>query len=103
MSASSAQPAFILAVPQLYPIILCMVAMHCFVTYLLMFCIVVPARKKAFSPEFMSTFVEEHEKHFQDQKEGLDMGGNPDQGSGWYGKRLDLKSWFELNNSVRAH
>ena len=31
------------------------------------------------------------------------MRGNPDQGSGWYCSRMDMKTWYEFNTSVRSH
>ena len=29
--------------------------------------------------------------------------GNPDQGSGWYAKKLDPDAWLELNQALRSH
>ena len=57
-------------------------------------------RKECFSEEFMSQFNGEHQKAF-----GTDapVGGLPDDGNGYYSKKLPYKDWYVFNNWVRAH
>ena len=44
-----------------------------------------PARKRAFTKEFMAQFNEVHEKEIKTEKEPS-ANGYPDSGSGWYSK-----------------
>uniref|UniRef100_A0A7S3IJM8 MAPEG family protein n=1 Tax=Strombidium inclinatum TaxID=197538 RepID=A0A7S3IJM8_9SPIT len=58
-----------------------------------------PARKAAFNKEFLATFEEEHKKAYPEGS--VDGMGQPDQGQGWYSKKLDLKSWIKFNSAQR--
>merc|ERR1711907_827991 len=49
----------------------------------------------------MSQFAEEHKKVFPDQ-EPL-KGGYPDNGNGWYGRKLPYADWLTMANAQRAH
>ena len=48
----------------------------------------------------MAQFNEEHQKAF-----GTDapVGGHPDDGNGYYSKKLSYAEWYEFNNYQRAH
>ena len=52
-------------------------------------------RAKCFSLEFMAQFNEEHNKEF-----GCDapVGGLPDDGNGYYGRKLSYADWYVFNN-----
>ena len=46
----------------------------------------------------MRQFFSEHEEAFPGNDPPLDIGGgNPDQGSGWYSQKMDMKRWFKFN------
>ena len=70
--------ALILSVPPAYPFILFAIAIHCWFVNLLIFCVIAPARRKAFTAEHMEKFVDDHKKAYPEDADGLDMGGNPD-------------------------
>ena len=63
--------------------------------------LVLNKRKQVFSKEFMETnFNEIHENAFKNSLPGL---GFPDNGNGFYSKKLSYKAWFEFNNIQRCH
>ena len=61
---------------------------------------VVATRSRAFDKNFMSQFDEEYQKEF-----GRDapVGGGPDHGNGYFGKKLSYGRWLMLNNAIRVH
>jgi hypothetical protein len=73
-------------VHETYPFVLLGICLHCFIANLLIFTTTNPARKKAFTADFMQQFVDEHKKAYPEDDKALDMGGVPDMGSGWYCK-----------------
>ena len=56
-------------------------------------------RARVFNKEFMSKFEKDHEAIGSKPA----VGGLPDDGNGYYGRHLDYKSWYDMNNAVRAH
>ena len=70
-------------------------------TYLLtIYLFTMPARKFAFSAEFMSQFDELHKKEIGD--DAAPEMGYPDTGSGWYSKKLSYLAWYKMNNGQRC-
>ena len=89
-------------VPDEYPdILLCLIVL-CLECIIINYFIIVPARMKAFGPEFMEQFKNQHEKALG-QGAALLHGGLPDSGNGLYADKLEYKQWFELNNAIRVH
>ena len=97
------KPAIVLNVHYTYPFVLLGICLHCWICNLMLLTTISPARKKAFTPEFMQQFVDEHKKSYPEDNHPLDMSGNPDQGTGWYSKKMDLIQWHDLNRSMRTH
>ena len=65
--------------------------------------IAVPARKKAFTKEFLNKkFDKKHRESYPDQDISGQL-GFPDVGSGRYSKELSYKGWYDFNNGQRAH
>ena len=63
--------------------------------------VVLPARLRTFTKEFMAQFTEEHKQHFPDGEPAV--GGWPDAGDGRYSDKLEYKQWIQFNNSMRVH
>ena len=63
--------------------------------------VVLPARMKTYTKEFMAQFTEEHKKYFPDGEPAV--GGWPDAGDGRYSDKLEYKQWIQFNNSMRVH
>ena len=57
-------------------------------------------RRKTFSAEFMSQFDDHHLNHFGSK---APIGGYPDDGNGYYSRKLSYKDWYVFNNWQRAH
>lgn len=64
-----------------------------------------PARRKAFSDNFMSQFMDEHrEAHAHLTEPVLEpVNGFPDTGNGRFAEKLTYKEWYEFNNAQRVH
>ena len=63
------------------------------------------ARKRysIFTKDFLEkNFGEEHRKAFPGDT-AVPKGGFPDNGSGYYSRKLSYKEWFEFNLAQRAH
>ena len=89
-------------VPDDYPMILLAVVALCFQCVLVSFFIVVPLRKKIFTPQVMEALAgDEHRKAYAGEKPP-EM-GFPDAGSGRFALSLDYKTWLEFNNGMRSH
>ena len=91
---------FIFSVPALYPWIL--VVLTLFGAWMQVFAMMRGAKSRinTFNADFMKQFEEEHLKWNPNSK--LDPIGNPDQGNGWYAKKLPLDKWFKFNSYQRA-
>ena len=61
-----------------------------------------PVRHKVFTKEFMEQFKDEHIEVFPGQK-AAPNDGLPDNGCGYYSRKLPYRDWLRLNNAVRAH
>ena len=86
---------FVFQLPALYPWVLLTLACHG-LWFQVFAAIKGPgARRSTFNAEYMSQFLEEHQKVVPGGK--LDPLGNPDQGNGWYAKKLPLKEWANFN------
>lgn len=90
-----------LVVPDEFILVLFMMAIHCVTHSFSILAFVAPARKKFFTPEHLGQFAEDHKKEYP-ENEGVDPTGNPDQGTGWYSKKMPLKEWVEMNTKIRA-
>ena len=61
--------------------------------------IVMKARGRAFTKEFMAQFNEQHQEAFGKDAAG---GGYPDTGNGRYAEKLGYEQWVKFNNAQRA-
>ena len=52
-------------------------------------------RRKIFTKEFMAQFNEEHQEVFGTDAPPL---GHPDDGNGYYARKLSYGDWYTLNN-----
>ena len=57
-------------------------------------------RGKIFTKEFMSQFEEECQEALG---HSAPMGGNPDDGNGYFSRKLSYADWYEFNNYQRSH
>ena len=53
-----------------------------------------------FNKDFMAQFNEEYQAEF-----GRDapVGGHPDHGNGYFGRKLSYANWLRVNNAIRVH
>ena len=77
-----------IVIPKEYPLVLLCLFVLCFECWLISFIVVVPARTRTFTKEFMQQF------------EDAPIGGLPDNGDGRYSEKLPYKKWFEFNNAM---
>ena len=75
----------------MYPLVLLSAFLLCFECWLIGFIVVVPARTRTFTKEFMAQF------------EDTSVGGWPDNGEGRYSEKLPYRKWFDFNNAMRVH
>ena len=61
-----------------------------------------PVRHKVFTKEFMEQFKDEHIEVFPGQK-AAPNDGLPDNGCGYYSRKLPYRDWLRFNNAVRTH
>ena len=87
--------------PEQFPVTLLCCAVLCFQCFFIGMFVVGGARKKAFTPEFMEQFKEEHEKAFPGSSPAA--GGHPDAGDGRYSDKLSYQQWNEFNVAMRTH
>eukprot|EP00357_Protocruzia_adherens_P029021 CAMPEP_0114974062 /NCGR_PEP_ID=MMETSP0216-20121206/1313_1 /TAXON_ID=223996 /ORGANISM="Protocruzia adherens, Strain Boccale" /LENGTH=170 /DNA_ID=CAMNT_0002334647 /DNA_START=40 /DNA_END=552 /DNA_ORIENTATION=- len=73
------------------------IALECF---LIGGVVVMGARKRAFTPEFLNQFEDEHKKAFGG---AVAKGGYPDNGNGYYGAKLPYEQWVGIANAQRVH
>ena len=85
--------------PETYPYVLAGLSAHFLFNMMLMPIIGRAARVSVFTKDFMSQFEQEHADAIGRGKP--DATGNPDQGTGWYSKKLKLGPWLKLNAAQR--
>ena len=89
----------LLIAPDMFPYTLMGLAANFLLCQLLMPIIGLKARKMAFTPEFMSQFEQEHKDAMGGGKpDGI---AQPDQGTGWYSRKLPLAQWVRLMSAQR--
>ena len=111
----------VLVMPKEYPYVLVGICFYFILLNSLPFIYVKPMRKKFFTKEFLKKFKKEHDKAFPKEDfvdfstpnvffyalshrvKEIDEGGLPDQGQGWYSKKLEMIEWIELNIAQRIH
>ena len=89
-----------LVFPDLLPYALMGVMVVFILQNVFMITIAFPAKKVAFCKEFMDQFEEEH-RSFYGPESKVDPIGLPDQGNGWYARKLEYKQWVLMNNGMR--
>merc|ERR1711935_972573 len=89
----------IIQLPAEYPLILAGLSANFLLLMILMPVFGARNRKQAFNKEFMSQFDQEHEEAFPGTKP--DALGMPDQGTGWYSKKLEFEKWVKFNSAQR--
>ena len=89
-----------ISIPPEYPYILAAFSANFLLYVILVPIFLMPGKRQAFTPEFMSQFDDEHDAVFPGQKP--DKMGLPDMGNGWYGSRLPFKNWFKLAVNQRV-
>lgn len=87
--------------PKEFPLVLLAGTILCIECFVISLVVVVPARMRTFTKEFMNQFNEEHKKFFPDSEPSV--GGWPDAGDGRYSDKLPYKQWVEFNNAQRVH
>lgn len=93
--------AVTITLPKEFPLVLLAGAIICFECFAIGMAVVLPARMKTFTKEFMAQFTEEHKKAFPEGEPAV--GGWPDAGDGRYSDKLPYKQWVEFNNAMRVH
>ncbi len=83
-------------------IMMSLISLQCFFTPAFF---VGPVRKRVFSANFMSQFMDEHrEAHAHLTEPVLEpVNGYPDMGNGRFSEKLTYKEWYEFNNAQRVH
>ena len=75
--------------PKEFPLVLLAGTILCIECFVISLVVVVPARMRTFTKEFMNQFNEEHKKFFPDSEPSV--GGWPDAGDGRYSDKLPYK------------
>ena len=91
---------FILVAPANYPYILAGLAANFFACQLHAPLVGLSARRAAMTQEHLAQFDAEHKAAFGESSK-VDMLGQPDQGTGWYSKKLGYKEWVQFNSAQR--
>ena len=92
----------VLTIPENYGLVLFMALNLALFVTLAGFFLGGGGRKKAFTPEVLSKFEDDHTKAFgKDSK--VDKQGYPDNGCSRYSKAMPYKQWFEYNKGQRTH
>ena len=78
-----------ITLPKEFPMVLLAGLILCLECWFIGLVVVVPARLRVFTKEFMSQFTEEHKKYFPDGEPAV--GGWPDAGDGRYSDKLEYK------------
>ena len=74
--------------PELLPYVLIVMSQICAICLLMARLVIIPARKRAFTPEVMAKFKDQH---FRDFNEDVPPIGFPDMGSGLYSQEVPYK------------
>ena len=91
----------IIEIPELYPWVMVVAIVNVLQCLMVAFVYTVRVRGRIFNKEFMNKhFKEIHGRTFGTDPPG---GGFPDNGMGYYSKKLDYKDWFEFNSAQRLH
>ena len=86
----------VLALPETYPFVVLVASLIAFQVLVLAFTVGASYRKIAFSPEFLKQFEQEHNAAFPG-KGAPGKGGLPDNGNGYYARKLSYEHWYKFN------
>eukprot|EP00351_Strombidinopsis_sp_SopsisLIS2011_P001411 CAMPEP_0116878696 /NCGR_PEP_ID=MMETSP0463-20121206/10444_1 /TAXON_ID=181622 /ORGANISM="Strombidinopsis sp, Strain SopsisLIS2011" /LENGTH=84 /DNA_ID=CAMNT_0004527171 /DNA_START=15 /DNA_END=266 /DNA_ORIENTATION=- len=81
-----------LSLPEAYPFVVLIVSLIAFQVLVFAFTVGASFRKVAFSQEFLQQFEKEHNEAFPG-KGAPGKGGLPDNGNGYYARKLSYEHW----------